>query len=200
MHRHARALCWFRRDLRDHDHAALALALGESEQVYCAFVLDREGRRLSLTGDGQALHAPVEEAFGLINSGMNAISMRQTSVLRLHAAPSFAAQWLMPRLASFRADNPLIEVQIAADTDYVRFTGDDFDADIVYGMRSQEALMTNPLGRELIAPMCSRELAPAIRSAADLVGLPLIHSTLKYTTWADWLGANGIAPPGLSHA
>jgi deoxyribodipyrimidine photo-lyase len=37
-----KALVWFRRDLRDHDHAALAAALAEARQVYCAFVFDSE--------------------------------------------------------------------------------------------------------------------------------------------------------------
>src|SRR5512143_2189963 len=38
----ARALVWFRRDLRDFDHAALYHALRCSRQVACAFVFDRE--------------------------------------------------------------------------------------------------------------------------------------------------------------
>ena len=37
-----KALVWFRRDLRDHDHAALSAALAEAGEVYCAFVFDRE--------------------------------------------------------------------------------------------------------------------------------------------------------------
>jgi len=37
-----RALCWFRRDLRDHDHAALAAALDRSEHVHCLFVFDTD--------------------------------------------------------------------------------------------------------------------------------------------------------------
>lgn len=37
-----KALVWFRRDLRDHDHAALSAALAEAQQVYCAFVFDSE--------------------------------------------------------------------------------------------------------------------------------------------------------------
>ncbi|HQU78276.1 MAG TPA: deoxyribodipyrimidine photo-lyase [Azonexus sp.] len=37
-----KALVWFRRDLRDHDHAALSAALAEARQVYCAFVFDRD--------------------------------------------------------------------------------------------------------------------------------------------------------------
>lgn len=40
--RFARALVWFRRDLRDFDHAALALACERAERVFCAFVFDRE--------------------------------------------------------------------------------------------------------------------------------------------------------------
>ncbi|MGE0876663.1 MAG: deoxyribodipyrimidine photo-lyase [Burkholderiales bacterium] len=35
------ALVWFRRDLRDHDHAALHAALTAHEAVHCAFVFDR---------------------------------------------------------------------------------------------------------------------------------------------------------------
>ena len=38
----ASGLVWFRRDLRVDDHAALHLALQQCQQVYCAFVLDRE--------------------------------------------------------------------------------------------------------------------------------------------------------------
>ncbi|MEP7205323.1 MAG: deoxyribodipyrimidine photo-lyase [Casimicrobiaceae bacterium] len=37
-----RALVWFRRDLRDTDHAALAHALAMAREVYCVFVFDRE--------------------------------------------------------------------------------------------------------------------------------------------------------------
>jgi deoxyribodipyrimidine photo-lyase len=37
-----RALLWFRRDLRDDDHAALYHALRAARQVWCAFVFDRD--------------------------------------------------------------------------------------------------------------------------------------------------------------
>jgi len=37
-----KALVWFRRDLRDDDHAALSAALSGARQVYCAFVFDTE--------------------------------------------------------------------------------------------------------------------------------------------------------------
>ncbi len=40
--RSSRALVWFRRDLRDFDHAALHAARAAAQTVYCAFVFDRE--------------------------------------------------------------------------------------------------------------------------------------------------------------
>ncbi|OYY80895.1 MAG: deoxyribodipyrimidine photolyase [Hydrogenophilales bacterium 16-62-9] len=42
MPEYQRALVWFRRDLRDHDHAALYHALECARQVFCAFVFDRD--------------------------------------------------------------------------------------------------------------------------------------------------------------
>ena len=39
---HEKSLVWFRRDLRDFDHAALYHALKTSSQVFCAFVFDTE--------------------------------------------------------------------------------------------------------------------------------------------------------------
>ncbi len=39
---YSKSLVWFRRDLRDYDHAALYHALKSSVQVYCAFIFDNE--------------------------------------------------------------------------------------------------------------------------------------------------------------
>ena len=39
---HEKSLVWFRRDLRDYDHAALYHALKFSKQVYCAFIFDTD--------------------------------------------------------------------------------------------------------------------------------------------------------------
>jgi deoxyribodipyrimidine photo-lyase len=42
MKRYSRAICWFRRDLRLTDHAALYHALKDCETVYCVFLFDRD--------------------------------------------------------------------------------------------------------------------------------------------------------------
>ena len=42
MQKYNKSLVWFRRDLRDYDHAALYHALKHSAQVFCIFVFDKE--------------------------------------------------------------------------------------------------------------------------------------------------------------
>ncbi len=42
MRRLNKSLVWFRRDLRNFDNAALHHALGESQQVYCVFIFDKD--------------------------------------------------------------------------------------------------------------------------------------------------------------
>lgn len=42
MQKYNKSLVWFRRDLRDYDHAALYHALKNSQQVFCIFVFDSE--------------------------------------------------------------------------------------------------------------------------------------------------------------
>ncbi len=37
-----KALVWYRRDLRDYDNAALAKAIADADEVYCAFIFDRQ--------------------------------------------------------------------------------------------------------------------------------------------------------------
>jgi deoxyribodipyrimidine photo-lyase len=65
------ALCWFRRDLRLHDHAALYHALKRHDRVHCVFVFDtdildslqdRQDRRVTFIWESvRALHAELAE-------------------------------------------------------------------------------------------------------------------------------------------
>ena len=175
--------------------SAVSHAISKLEKSLGALLFDRNGRSLSLTQNGQTLHKHVEEAFSHIRVGVTAVSARQAQLLRLHTAPSFAAQWLTPRLADFLEKHPGMEVRIAASTDYSRFAADEFDADIVYGKPDNDSLVVHSLGREVVKPMCSPKMAEKIRTPEDLYGLTLIRSSLKAVTWEDWFKANRMKAP-----
>src|SRR3546814_5893615 len=46
----------------------------------------------------------VGTAFDDLRRGMEIVSNRRVTLLRLHSAPSFAAQWLTPRLSDFSSE------------------------------------------------------------------------------------------------
>jgi DNA-binding transcriptional LysR family regulator len=110
-------------------------------------------------------------------------------------APSFAAQWLSPRLSRLLRDHPGIEVRLAASTDYTRFLNDEFDADIVYGMPRQEGLIVLPLGEETVTPLCSPDLAREIHTPMDLFNKVLIESDNKQIRWSTWFARNDLPAP-----
>lgn len=162
----------------------------------------REGRAIRATPEGETLVRHVERGFGELRLGLAAIAARGgPQVLRLHSSPSFAAQWLVPRLSRLLAEaGGALEVRIAAGTDHTRFLGDEFDADIIYGPPSPafygaQALVTLPLGTEAVTPLCAPALAPRIRDAASLREHVLIESASKRVRWPQWFAANGLIAP-----
>ncbi len=175
--------------------SAVSHAITKLERELGSALLERDGRSVRLTADGQTLMRHLRLAFDEIRCGVETVSTRGPQLLRLHSAPSFAAQWLVPRLAGFLASCPGVEVRLAANTDYVRFAAGEFDADIVYGMPDQPGLTLVPLGDETVTPLCAPGLAGAIGSAADLLGQVLIESDNKRVRWSDWLAANGLVAP-----
>ncbi|MDE2199977.1 MAG: LysR family transcriptional regulator, partial [Rhodospirillales bacterium] len=165
------------------------------------FVRDR--RRIDLTPQGETLLRHVQQGFEELQRGLGAISGRNRSLLRMHCAPSIAAQWLVPRLPRLLTDCEGLELQISAGVDYTRFQTGAFDADIVYGVGWAEAyarsrhppIIVLPLGEEEVLPLCTPELAAHIRSPRDLFGQTLIESDNKQVRWPAWFAANDLAAP-----
>ncbi len=175
--------------------SAISHAILKLEQTLGTSLFEREGRVVRLSTDGEILMRHVGLAFDELRRGMEAVSNRGPQLLRLHSAPSFAAQWLTPRLTGFSAAHGDIEIRLAASTDYARFVNDDFDADIVYGPSRVEGALAIPLGKETITPLCAPDVARRIKEIEDLTSEVLIQSDLKRVRWSDWFKANDREPP-----
>lgn len=186
--------------------SAVSHAIRGLEDLLAAPLFLREGRGIRLTAQGETLMGHVERGFGELRLGVSTIAARGPERLRLHCAPSFAAQWLVPRLKRLLEEHAGLELRIAAGADYTRFRGDEFDADIVYGAPRPEhygtqafqALVVMPLGSETVTPLCAPSLAGAIRAPRDLLGQTLIESAVKKVRWPDWFSANGLIAPESS--
>lgn len=172
--------------------SAVSHAIRQLEDRLGVRLFEREGRRVILTADGTALLRHVGVAFEEIRRGLAAVSSRGPGLLRLHCAPSFAAQWLSPRLKDFVAEHPGVELRLAANASYASFPSEEFEADIVYGPPRIGGLVVHPLVEEVVTPLCAPALGARITTPHDLLDLPLIQSDQKQLRWPDWLQANGI--------
>ena len=175
--------------------SAVSHAVRKLERTLGASLFEREGRARRLSPEGEALMRHVGRAFDELRRGLEIVSTRGPMMLRLHSAPSFAAQWLSPRLSRFLREFPGIEVRLAAGTEYARFANDEFDADIVYGMPRQDGLVVVPLGEETVTPLCAPELAREIQTPMDLYRCVLIESDNKQIRWPTWFAHNALAAP-----
>jgi DNA-binding transcriptional LysR family regulator len=183
--------------------SAVSHSIRGLEEALETLLFVRDGRRIRLTPQGETLLFHVQQGFAEMKRGVEAVSGHNRTLLRLHCAPSMAAQWLVPRLPRMLAECEGLEVRISAGTDYTRFQGDEFDMDIVYGMDWAEAYAKNhhppivvlPLGEEVVTPLCAPTLAKRIRTPRDLLSQTLIESDNKTIRWPAWFAANDLAAP-----
>ena len=177
--------------------SAISHAIRKLESTMSTTLFERGTRSVRLTPAGENLMRHAGAAFDNLRRGIEEVAGRGPQLLRVHSAPSFAAQWLAPRLGRFIAAEPKLEVRLAASAEYARFSNDDFDLDIVYGQPRGEGVEIVPLGQETITPLCTPEIAKRIRKPKDLFNQVLIRSEVKQVQWHQWFAANGLEPPAI---
>jgi DNA-binding transcriptional LysR family regulator len=178
--------------------SAVSHSIRKMEETLGVVLFERIGRGVSLSSEGQTLMGYTERGFDELQRGLEAVSSRAPRLLRLHSGPSFAAQWLAPRLARFFVQCPDVEVRLSAGVEYARFDTGEFDADIMYGLPRQEGLVVLPLKEETVTPLCAPHIAETIESPTDLLRHPLIQSDNKQVRWPALFALNGIAVPSTS--
>lgn len=113
-----RTLVWFRRDLRDFDHAALHAALASGAQVHCVFVFDRA----ILDALASRADKRVEFIHGCVTELAHALATRGGQLIVLHddartAIPALARQL---RVDEVRANRDYEPAAIARDSAVAR--------------------------------------------------------------------------------
>jgi LysR family glycine cleavage system transcriptional activator len=107
---------------------------------------------------------------------------------------TFATKWLIPRLPRFKADHPDVLINCFVRPAPFDFDADTLDAAIHYGRPVWPGALVEPLFGEVLVPVASPLLPgiAAVRSAADLARLPLLHEVTRPAAWHDWFNANGV--------
>ncbi len=161
----------------------------------------RKHNRLQLTDAGLSVFADTGEVFERLSTMTERLLQGEP---RLHfvvsALPSLAAGWLSHRLGAFLATVPEVRCELRVEDDPVDFTRDHIDVRLCYGEHLYPELVTLPLLRDEVAPLCTPEFRarsalspddPATLQDGDLIHTDWGHSFASYPTWGEWFRAAG---------
>lgn len=140
-----------------------------------------------LTEEGQSYYLDIKEIFSSINEATRKLQARSAKgALTVSLPPSFAIQWLVPRLSGFNSAYPGIDVRIQAVDREEDKLADDVDVAIFYGRGNWPGLRAERLYAEYLLPVCSPSLLTGdhpLKTAEDLAYHTLLHDVSR----RDWL-------------
>lgn len=115
-------------------HAAVAQQVRALEDQLGRPLVQRDGRGVSLTADGEQLAQALGEGFAAMIRGVEALRAGEADrPVRVTLTASFAAQWLMPRLKDFWEKHPDIGLSLHPDARVVDLHRERMDLGIRYG-------------------------------------------------------------------
>jgi LysR family transcriptional regulator, glycine cleavage system transcriptional activator len=175
--------------------SAVSHQLANLESFVGQRLLERSPRGMTLTIHGERFQRDIAGALTVLAAAAQGVRSGETAeVLRIHAVPSFASLWLMPRLPTFREQHPNIRIHLKASHGDADFSRGEADVDIRYGAIQGRDLHVESVFSEEILPLISPRLKSGldIRSPEDLVKQDLIQSELTLVQWSHWFSAHGV--------
>jgi LysR family glycine cleavage system transcriptional activator len=149
----------------------------------------RDKRTVIPTEEALTYSASIGESFArLVTATSRVASGAGVRRLPIHASPSFATLWLVPRLGQFLREHPAIDIALFASHEPARLGQDGILLDIQYARPVPEACEAVPLIDELIVPLASASFVAEHRltTPADIARVPLIHSLRCVVPWDKW--------------
>ncbi|PWI34487.1 transcriptional regulator [Vibrio albus] len=182
--------------------AAVSHQIKSLEEFLGLKLFRRRNRSLLLTEEGQGYFLDIKDIFTSIAEATDKVLERsEKGALTISLPPSFAIQWLVPRLADFHQQEPDIDVRIkAVDMDEGSLT-DDVDVAIYYGRGNWPGLKADKLYQEFLVPLCSPQLLigeKPLESLGDLRQHNLLHDSSR-KEWKQFVKQNEIDGVNVNH-
>ncbi|MGL4325515.1 MAG: LysR substrate-binding domain-containing protein [Beijerinckiaceae bacterium] len=158
----------------------------------------RRNRSVVPTEDAMLYSASIGESFARLVTATHRVAAQPGARrLPIHCSPSFAALWLVPRLASFQQAQPDIDITLFASHEPARLAEDDILIDIQYARPVPDHCVAIPLLTERVFPMATPAFikAAGLATPADISRVPLIHSLRCVVSWEQWAARYAPAAP-----
>lgn len=173
-------------------------------------LFERLTRQVRLSADGERIFAALQTGWDSLHAAIAGGDALAGSIT-VHARPSVAQCWLLPRLAGFTARYPDLSLDLRVGNDIVDFRAGQVDLALHYGDGGFPGLASRKLMDEGLAPVCSPEYARRhglldAQAMHNFAGATLLHDTLAWPAcapdaeWRLWAGAQApqVALPARS--
>lgn len=158
----------------------------------------RSRRGVKLTEAGLAYSRKVAAQLDAVERDtLAAMGQQGAQALELAVVPTFATQWLVPRLKQFQQLHPEVTVHLTNRTRPFLFADTGFDAAIYFGDGDWSGTEAHYLMPEEPVPVCSPQLLAGRDSfsAEELAELPLLQQSTRPYVWRQWFGSQGVNTP-----
>jgi LysR family glycine cleavage system transcriptional activator len=163
-------------------------------------LFSRRHRKVELTEAGRTLQAYVARGFEELRRGAAALRQdRRPNVLRISAAPAFAAAFLTHRIEAFEAAHKGMELRLEVSHAVVDLGVEAIDAAVRLLTAPPADLHSELLIPIVAGPVCTPELAARLKTPADLAQATRLCISQDPRGWRPWLRAAGLdedVPPG----
>jgi DNA-binding transcriptional LysR family regulator len=181
--------------------SAVSRQIKELEDQLGIPLFQRRHRALALTEAGHQFYAAAAQALSTMRAATDRLRAQTgRKALSVTTTHSFAALWLIPRLAGFTREHPGVDVRITAETKVQDLERDGLDLALRHGPASLAGPNAIRLFGEKVFPVCSPKLLKKkpLEKPADLRH----HILLQYDDpdgrhpwlhWKTWLEVERIA-------
>ena len=180
--------------------AAVSYAVRQLETALDVVLFHRRHRRITLTEAGERFYNDVSIGLAHIRRSAEAITRaRRDRHVTLSVSTAFAAYWMVPRLAEFRAAHPEIDIRLQTTDKDLDLAAEGTSLGVRRGSGEWPGYEAMFLAPEAIVPVASpahlARMGP-VSVPGDLLGQSLIHLEEPFRvrpTWTDWFAGHGLA-------
>jgi len=187
--------------------SAVSRQIKELEGELGVELFQRRHRALVLTEAGKQFYAAAAQVLTTMRSATERLRAQAgKKALSVTTTHSFAALWLIPRLAGFTRTHPGVDVRISAETRVQDLERDGLDVAIRHGPAALAGSHAIRLFGEKVFPVCSPKLLKAnpLETPSDLARHVLLqyhdpdarHPWLHWKTWLEVAGIAELRPAG----
>ncbi|HEY6925856.1 MAG TPA: LysR substrate-binding domain-containing protein [Steroidobacteraceae bacterium] len=175
--------------------AAVSQQIKLLEQQLGLTLFERKANSLTLTEAGVHYRASIQTLFARIDLATEQVRRRfSRSVVRLQVPSFFSSELLVPRLPTFIAAQPDIDLQISTPKTSVHEHPDNTDVSVVVRDGAPSDMYAACLFLQVFVPVANPHLLHTrnISTTADVVDQVLVVDRSRPDLWDRWAAASGI--------